>query len=144
MSAAAESVASFRLHLLTVLGQALAAAGYALDEDPVREAGGLFVFHQAGGGRPGNRIEFQLLAGVATEWAPQMPSRFRVALARGGERRTLAALVVSDFRVQILPSADHWWSWRDSVGPAAALAEAGHLLVGFGLPWLAGELEPPS
>ena len=59
------------------------------------------------------------------------------------QRRTLGALVVTDFDVPILPSAEHWWDWRDSVGLGAALAEAGHLLVGYGIPWLAGELEPP-
>lgn len=143
MNSAEEGIASFRLHLLTVLGQALAAAGYTMVEDPVREAGGLFLFQQVDGTRSGNGIEFQLLAGVATEWAPQMPSRFRVTLLRGGDRRTLAALVVSDFRVQILPTEDHWWAWQDRAGPASALAEAGHLLVGFGLPWLSGELKPP-
>ena len=50
---------------------------------------------------------------------------------------------MTDFDVPILPSAEHWWDWRDSVGLGAALAEAGHLLVGYGIPWLAGELEPP-
>lgn len=135
-----EAVAAFRLLLLTVLGQALGAAGYELTEDAVAEAAGRFRFAAAGE----RRIEFQLLAGTASEWAPQMPSRFRVTLIRGGRSRGLAALVVEDFSVAILPSADHWWSWRDSSEAGAALAEAGHLLVGFGLPWLAGELKPPE
>lgn len=140
MDAAEEAVANFRLLLLTVLGQALTAAGYALEEDPVSQASGRFLFRQAGEGQ----IEFQLLAGVANEWAPEMSSRFRITLIRQGRRRTLGALVVTDFRVPILPAAEHWWSWRDNAGLGTALAEAGQLLVGYGIPWLAGELEPPS
>ena len=143
MAAAEEAVASFRLLLLTVLGQALTAAGYALEEDEVSQANGRFRLHHRNFAVDGRAIEFQLLAGVANEWAPQMPSCFRVTLIRANRRRTLGALVVTDFDVPILPSAEHWWDWRDSVGLGAALAEAGHLLVGYGIPWLAGELEPP-
>ena len=143
MAAAEEAVASFRMLLLTVLGQALTAAGYALEEDEVSQANGRFRLQHRNFAADGRAIEFQLLAGVANEWAPQMPSRFRVTLIRANRRRTLGALVVTDFDVPILPSAEHWWDWRDSVGLGAALAEAGHLLVGYGIPWLAGELEPP-
>ena len=143
MAAAQEVVASFRMLLLTVLGQALSAAGYALEEDEVSQANGRFRFHHLDSATFERAIEFQLLAGMATEWAPQMPSRFRITLIRGDRRPTLGTLVVTDFGVPILPSAEHWWDWRDSVGLGAALAEAGHLLVGYGIPWLAGELEPP-
>ena len=143
MAAAEEATAGFRMLLLTVLGQALAAAGYALEEDEVSQANGRFRFHHRDFAADERAIEFQLLAGVANEWAPQMSSRFRITLMRAGRRRTLGALVVTDFGVPILPSAEHWWDWRDSVGLGAALAEAGHLLVGYGVPWLAGELEPP-
>jgi len=139
-----DAVSTFRLLLLTVLGQALGAAGYQLEEDPVGEASGRFQFRLAGESGVDRRIEFQLLVGTASEWAPQMPSRFRVTLFRDGAERALAALVVQDFAVAILPSADHWWSWQSSGDPGAALAEAGHLLVGFGIPWLNGELEPPT
>ena len=55
-------------------------------------------------------------------------------------RRTLSALVVEDFGVPILPSADHWWTFRDVTELGSALAEAGHLVVGYGLPWLSGDL----
>ncbi|MCY4023493.1 MAG: hypothetical protein OXF32_08590 [Anaerolineaceae bacterium] len=144
MSESGGSVATFRLLLLTVLGQALGAAGYLLDEEPVSEAAGRFRFLPADNAAADSRIELQVLAGTSSEWAPQMPSRFRVTLFRQGVERPLAALVVQDFGVEILPSAEHWWSWRDSVELGAALAEAGHLLVGFGIPWLKGELEPPT
>jgi hypothetical protein len=56
----------------------------------------------------------------------------------------LSELVVGDFGVNILPSADHWWTYSDTDSLGHALAEAGHLAVGYGMPWLAGELEPPS
>ncbi|MCY3905794.1 MAG: hypothetical protein OXF63_00920 [Anaerolineaceae bacterium] len=144
MSESGDAVAAFRLLMLTVLGQALSAAGYLLDGDPVSEAAGRFRFLAADKADAELRIEFQVLAGTASEWAPQMPSRFRVTLFRQGAERTLAALVAQDFGVEILPSAEHWWSWQDSAELGAALAEAGHLLVGFGIPWLNGELEPPT
>ena len=144
MSESGDAVATFRLLLLTVLGQALGAAGYLLDEDPVSVAAGRFRFLPADNAAADLRIEFQALAGTSSEWAPQMPSRFRVTLFRQGAERPLAALVVQDFGVEILPSAGHWWSWQDSAELGAALAEAGHLLVGFGIPWLKGELEPPT
>ena len=50
--------------------------------------------------------------------------------------------MVEDFGVKILPAADHWWSYSDTDSLGKALAEAGHLVVGYGLPWLAGELIP--
>lgn len=144
MSEKGDAIATFRLLLLTVLGQALEAAGYRLEEDPVSEAAGRFRFLPADHADAERRIEFQLLAGVASEWAPRMPSRFRVTLLLQGAERALAALVVRDFGVEILPSADHWWRWQDSAELGAALAEAGHLLVGFGIPWLNGDLDPPN
>lgn len=101
-------------------------------------------------------IEFQLLAYVDSEWSSGQPSRFRVTLIRSDSpnaapstraehaRRTLSALVVEDFGVAILPAADHWWTFRDTESLGRALAEAGHLVVGYGVPWLAGELTPPK
>ena len=52
--------------------------------------------------------------------------------------------MVEDFGVAILPSADHWWAFHDTESLGAALAEAGHLVVGYGMPWLAHELIPPD
>jgi hypothetical protein len=57
-------------------------------------------------------------------------------------RRDLSALVVEDFGVGILPSAAHWWSFTQTAELGQALAEAGHLVVGFGMPWLSGDLDP--
>jgi hypothetical protein len=141
----------FRLILMTVVGQAFGAAGYELEERVTQWAGGLFRFVKPFPDGLFGAIEFQVLA-----YPEGMPSRFRVTLIRtdqpaGGAsqharyvRRTLSALVVEEFGVPILPSADHWWTYRDVTELGRGLAEAGHLVVGYGMPWLAGDLEPPS
>jgi hypothetical protein len=143
----------FRLLLLTVVGQAYSAAGYTLDEQPVQWAGGLFRFVKPLTETEYGFIEYQLLVYADTLWASGNPSRFRVNLIRaegsnpalpGAIRRSLSALVVEDFGVAILPSADHWWTFRNTDQLGKALAEAGHLVIGYGLPWLAGDLVPPS
>lgn len=132
----------FRLVMLTVMGQALNAAGYTLEERPTQWAGGLFRFVKPFDDGTSAEIRIQLLTYVATEFAESKPSRFRVSLMRGSKQRTLSALVVEDFGVAILPSADHWWTFHDVTSLGKALAEAGHLIIGYGIPWLAGELTP--
>jgi hypothetical protein len=144
----------FRMVLLTVAGQAFGAAGYHLDEQPIKWAGGQFRFKKQLDDDFAAYIEFQVLVYTDTPHAARTPSRFRVTLTRsdqpGGKasphsryaRRTLSALVVEDFGVKILPSADYWWIFSDTESLGRALAEAGHLIVGYGLPWLAGDLLP--
>jgi len=147
----------FRLILLTVVGQAFGAAGYALEDSPVKQAGGLFRFAKALDGGLYGFIEFQLLNYIDSQWSSGVPSRFRVNLIRSDQpsstapsrhssyaRRTLSALVVDDFGVEILPSSDHWWTFASTDQLGKALAEAGHLVVGYGMPWLSGDLVPPS
>ena len=141
----------FRLLLLTVVGQAFAAAGYRLDERPTQWAGGLFRFVKRFDDGLYGVVEYQLLHYADEGGAP---SRFRVSLIRSDQpnaapsdhpqyvRRTLSALVVADFDVPILPSADHWWTFRNTTELGNALAEAGHLVVGYGLPYLSGDLTP--
>jgi hypothetical protein len=152
VSDARQSLAEyFRLLLLTVVGQAFAAAGYQLEERPAQWAGGLFRFRKDLGGGMTSAISFQLLAYTDTEWSSGSSSRFTVTLSRHvlpgsaleSAERTLSRLVVEDFGVAILPSADHWWAFSGTEQLGRALAEAGHLVVGYGLPWLAGELAPP-
>lgn len=147
----------FRIILLTVVGQAFGAAGYALEERPTQWAGGQFRFAKAFDDGLYGFIEFQLLH-YADPDGSGAPSRFRVTLIRSDKpnaalsnhpryaRRTLSALVVEDFGVPILPSADHWWQFRDMTEMGKGLAEAGHLIVGYGLPWLSGDLsdDPPT
>lgn len=152
-----DPVAYFRLLLLTVVGQAFTAAGYTLEDNPVQQAGGRFRFSKPLPGGLYGFIEFQLLVYASNEWVSGLPSRFRVMLIRSDQpapyaasdhpqaaQRTLSALVVEDFGVSILPDADHWWTFRGTDEAGRALAEAGYLVVGYGMPWLAGELEPPS
>ncbi|MFN8372869.1 MAG: hypothetical protein U0694_08325 [Anaerolineae bacterium] len=146
----------FRMILVTVVGQAFAAAGYTLEERPMQWAGGMFRFVKTLQAEVYAFIEFQALTYVDSEWSSGQPSRFRITLIRSDSpaaapgkapaaaRRTLSALVVEDFGVTILPSADHWWTFKDTESLGRALAEAGHLIVGYGIPWLAGELLPPQ
>jgi hypothetical protein len=147
----------FRLILLTVVGQAFSAAGYELEERPLEWHGGLFRFVKRFENGLYGFIEYQLLSYADTTWASGNPSRFRVTLTRSDQRypktesthpdmakRALSALVVEDFGVAILPDADYWWEYRTTQQLGSALAEAGHLAVGYGIPWLSGELTPPS
>ncbi len=160
----------FRLLLLTAVGQAFTAAGYSLEERPAQWSGGLFRFTKplplASENLPSDSsegevltafIEYQLLAYTDTMWASRSPSRFRVTLTRTDQpaprrpsshpyfvQRDLGTLVVQDFGVAILPGADYWWTFTNTDELGKALAESGHLVIGFGMPWLSGELQPPS
>lgn len=142
--------AYFGALLQTVVGQAFAAAGYQREQAPLQSAGGRFRYVKdfPDGGR--GIIDFQVLVYSDTMWSSGASSRFRVQLTRspkaqsGAVARSLSRLVVEDFGVKILPAADHWWSYSDTDSLGKALAEAGHLIVGYGLPWLAGELSPPG
>ena len=139
----------FRTLLQTVAGQAFAAAGYHLENAPIQWAGGKMRYTKRLADGSCAAIVFQALATTDTAWSRGAPSRFRVelALSRDGhtiDSRSLSRLVVDDFGVKILPSADHWWAYSDTDSLGKALAEAGHLVVGYGMPWLSGELVPPG
>ncbi len=146
----------FRMILVTVVGQAFEAAGYKLDERPMQWAGGMFRFVKPLPNGLYAFIEFQVLTYIDSEWSSGQPSRFRVTLIRSDSptaapsshpmamRKTLSALVVDDFGVNILPAADYWWTFKDTESMGRALAETGHLIVGYGIPWLSGDLIPPN
>lgn len=147
--------AYFRVILITVVGQAYTAAGYALEDNPVQWAGGRYRFYKPLDDGLNAFIEYQLLSYVDSEWASGMPSRFRVTLTRTDQpnptmpsehpeyiQRDLSTLVVDDFGVAILPSAGYWWAFRNTDELGKTLAEAGHLVIGYGIPWLAGDLQP--
>lgn len=147
----------FRLILLTVVGQAYEAGGFDLQEQPLKWAGGQFRFKKALSDDLNAFIDYQLLAYVDTEWSAGMPSRFRVMLTRTDKndpllssehdeyvQKDLSNLVVEDFKVAILPSANHWWTFKSTDELGKALAEAGHLVVGYGMPWLSGDLDPTA
>ncbi len=132
------------------------AAGYRLEQRPLQWAGGRYRFVKVLENGCTGLIEFQVLVYSDNAWSQDQPSRFKVQLGRSGFRRegkndadrfsirSLSQLVVRDFDVKILPAEDHWWGYQDTDSLAGALAEAGHLIVGYGMPWLAGELLPPS
>ncbi|HEX2620688.1 MAG TPA: hypothetical protein VHL11_11080 [Phototrophicaceae bacterium] len=135
----------FRTLLLTVVSQAFTAAGYLLEENPMQQAGGLYRFQKSLEDGKTATIEFQHLVYHDSEWSSGVPSRFRINLSRSdGLRRDLSALVVEDFGVAILPSGKHWWMYRDTNSLGQALAEAGRLVIGYGMPWLAGDLHPDA
>jgi hypothetical protein len=154
-SASGDPQAQFGMVLHTVVGQAFEAAGFRLADSPTQQAAGLFRYvAQAEAGAYAGLyllIEFQMLY-----YTEGRPARFHVVLARAAQpdgrmrgavgevRRDLAALVVEDFGVAVLPSASHWWSYAHMDALGRALAEAGHLVVGFGIPWLRGAIEPPA
>jgi hypothetical protein len=144
--------AYFGMILHTVVGQAFGAAGYSLEDSPTQQAGGRFRYAKTLENGLNGFVEFQML-----HYIEGSPALFKVTLTRTDQptpalpsqhpkyaQRDLSALVVEDFGVNILPSADHWWQFRDTASLGKALAEAGHLVVGYGIPWLAGELQPPK
>ena len=146
----------FRTLLRTVVGQAFSAAGYQLQDAPLQWADGKYRFAKAFADGCFGLIDFQVLVYSDTMWSAGALSRFKVQLTRspdpgglasgeaGYATRGLSQLVVEDFGVAILPAADHWWAFHDTESLGVALAEAGHLVVGYGMPWLAGELVPPA
>ena len=142
------SETAFKEALITVLGQALEAAGYTLEENPVQWSAGYFRFHR----QTPDGITLQVAFQVLTH--PDYPSRFRVSLRRARLQGktpesapaeiTLARLLWDVFGVHVLPQADYWWEYRGSRTLGDALIESGKLLIGYGLPWLDGTLAPDS
>lgn len=144
----------FRLVLLAVVSPAYHAAGYELDHRPAHWSGGLFRFV-----KPFEDGEYAGMQGVIeyqhqTDPEADYVGTFRISLARTGQpgrtpgvnhkpvRRSLSALVVEDFRVRILPIEEYWWEYHTVTELGDTLAESGHLTVGYGMPWLSGDLIP--
>ncbi|MEP7288099.1 MAG: hypothetical protein ABI947_20280 [Chloroflexota bacterium] len=143
-----------------VAGQAFAAAGYTLQNNPMHQSRGLYRYAKALPSGLAAYVEFQLLY-----YQGSGPSRFRVNLLRnaGPDARanvkdsdkdseksedsakveiTLTKLIWDEFGVRQLDSDDHWWLFSDPNQLGHAVAEAGKLLFGFGIPWLEGTLTP--
>jgi len=136
--------------LQTVAGQALTAAGYQLQDNAMHQSRGLFRYRKTREDGVSLYIEFQMLY-----YQGGGPSRFRVNLLRntGADARspsqyvdridtTLGKLVWDDFGVRQLSGPDHWWTFNSPYELGFAIAEAGKLLFGFGIPWLEGTLQP--
>lgn len=144
----ASGQAHFRSILTMVVGQAYQAAGYDLEHAPIQWVGGKYRFLKKADNAT-LTMDYQVLIYTANEYVAGMPSRFRVMLTRTTNdkapiTRSLNALVVSDFGVAILPEADYWWQFTDTTSLGKALAEAGHLAIGYAIPWLDGTLIPPN
>jgi len=135
--------------VVTVLGSALTASGYALQENPTHQSRGLFRYAKPLSDSITAYAEFQLL------YYQGASSRFRVNLLRnkGADARaqstyadkveiTLSRMLWDVFHVEQLDSPDHWWTFSNQQQLGAGLIEAGKLLIGFGLPWLEGTLKP--
>lgn len=134
----------FKEKLITIAGQALNAAGYTLEENPVQHQRGLIRFSKALGENVYGFIEWQLLA-----FAHSPVDRFQIILLRNEGRdpraisdyphraeRYLSWVIWHVFEARILPSDDAWWDFRDEVELGHALANAGRALFGYGVPWL--------
>ncbi len=146
----------FQTILRTVVGQAFDAAGYEFKHAPMQWIGGKYRFEKQFETGLYGFIDFQTLVYADNMWSSGMASRFKVQLTRSDDpngkatgheqyvTRSVSQLVVADFGVKILPNADHWWEYRDTDSLGKGLAEAGHLVVGYGMPWLAGDLTPPD
>lgn len=142
-----EKTTFFKQTLITVVGQALTAAGYGLEESPLQQQRGLIRFrkplpniHDTAFGF----IEWQLLA---FEQSPV--ARFQITLIRNNDQdartqtsfehrdeKTLSWIIWHIFNARILPSDDAWWQFRTSDELGHVLAASGRALFGYGVPWL--------
>lgn len=137
----------FKDTLLKVAGQALEAAGLELEDNNIQQARGLIRFRKSLlelGEDIYGFVEWQLLA---FEQSPL--ARFQIILIRNRgidartiteyehqEEHSLAWIICHAYQSQVVPSDDHWWTFRDSNELAYAIAEAGRLLFGYGMPYL--------
>jgi hypothetical protein len=137
----------FKDTLLKVAGQALQAAGFELEDNDMQQARGLIRFRKPLpelGEDIYGFVEWQLLA---FEQSPL--ARFQIILIRNRgidartiagyehqEEHSLAWIIRHAYQSQVVPTDDHWWAFRDSNELAYAIAEAGRLLFGYGMPYL--------
>lgn len=139
-----KKTAAFQTMLEQVVGQALAAAGYVLEDQPLQQTRGLIRYRKALGDDIYAFIEWQLLA-----FEQSRVAQFQVNLLRnrGTEARaqtdaeervehTLPWLIWHVFETRVVPSDSVWWEFRDEIELGQALASAGRLLFGYGVPWL--------
>ncbi|MFP4321246.1 MAG: hypothetical protein ACLFTK_02215 [Anaerolineales bacterium] len=135
--------AVFHETLSHVIGEALSAAGYALEPQTMHQARGLFRYHKALDTARHAFIEFQTLYHPQSEL-----SRFRVLLLTNSvpvarqatpvaQAHDLAAVIWHVWGAEgVLPADSHWWTYKHAADLAPQLYEAGKLLFGYGVPWL--------
>lgn len=141
----------FRETMQTYVGQAFEAAGYTLQDEPMQWLSGRFRYAKPLDDDLTAYIEFLVLVYNDNAWVGKRPSRFRVMLIRsdqlGGKpsqheqyaNRNLSDVLRNEFKVEVVPSDDHWWQFNDPNSLARAFYESGQLIVAYGMPWLAGE-----
>lgn len=127
-----------------VLGPALAAAKYELEDMPMHHTRGLFRYRkQLAEGQYGF-IEFQNLYHSQSGL-----SRFRIILLKNSQldarapgtlEKTLSELIWNEFGARVLSAEDHWWLYKHPQDLAYEMYEAGSLLFAYGIPWLEGTL----
>lgn len=135
----------FQQVLNHVLGQALAAAHYQLEDTPMHHARGLLRYRKQPADNFYTFIEFQNLYHPQSEL-----SRFQINLIRNSQanaraqsdhlaEQTLPFVIWNVYQAEVLPSAEHWWLYKHPQDLAYELYNAGQLLFGYGVPWLEGE-----
>ncbi|MBI5929441.1 MAG: hypothetical protein HY862_09040 [Chloroflexi bacterium] len=137
----------FKDTLLKVIGQAMTAANLQLEDNEIQQARGLIRFYKllpTLGEDIYGFVEWQLLA---FEQSPL--ARFNVTLLRNQgldaraiteyahrEECSLAWIIRHAYQSEVVPTDDHWWTFRDGTELANALVDAGKLLFGYGMPYL--------
>ncbi len=123
-----------------VLGQALAAAQYQLEDTPMHHARGLFRYQKRLSDSAYRFIEFQNLYHADL-------SRFQITLLKNSlpdaraatpdaVEKTLSSVIWNEYGARVLPAENHWWPYKYDL--PSELYAAGKLLFAYGLPWLEG------
>ncbi|PJF40886.1 MAG: hypothetical protein CUN55_12255 [Phototrophicales bacterium] len=142
-----EETGRFMQMILTIVGQALNAAGYNLEQDQLQQQRGLVRFQKPLenlGEDVYGFVEWQLLA-----FRQSPVSRFQITLLRNQGRiaraktlyehqdeKTLSWVMWHVFDAKLLPNDDAWWEFQDVSQQTHAIATAGRALFGYGIPWL--------
>ena len=58
------------------------------------------------------------------------------AASTSAEERSLAHIIWHEYEARILPTDEHWWTYKQPEDLAYHLYEAGKLLFAYGVPWL--------
>lgn len=139
---------AFLAVLRHVLGQPIEAAHYTLEDSPMSHGRGLFRFGKMLSEGHYAFIDFQLLyhSDLARFGVKVIQTDQPKAMLPSPQRQeyTLPALLWHYYGVQLLPSEEHWWAYRQQQDLAYSLVEAGQLLFAYGVPWLEGQVDDPA
>ncbi len=135
----ASQTSYFKEILLQIVGQALHAAQYELEDSDLTQARGLVRFHKPFPPLGENcqlTVSWQLLA-----FAQSPLARFRLELERthagsASIKHTLSHVIWHIYGSRVLPYEDFWWEFKTGDELPYALSSAGKLLFAYGIPWL--------